>query len=106
MILRRWRPSSTGLLQPTPSPAISWSVQLLLAVPSKFATIAKPLHQLTEETWEFLWTDHCENAVRKLNRKLTSAPILAFPDFTKQIILNSDVSNEGIGTILSQVDDG
>ena len=37
---------------------------------------------------------------------LTSAPILAFPDFTRTFILDTDTSNEGIGAVLSQVMDG
>ena len=62
-----------------------------------FATIAKPLHRLTEKDREFLWTEACEVAFRRLQGKLVSAPILAFPDFTKSFVLDTDASNEGIG---------
>ena len=71
-----------------------------------FATIAKPLHRLTEEDREFLWMESCEEAFRKLKGKLIFAPILAFPDFTKSFVLDTDASNEGIGAVLSQVEAG
>ena len=45
-------------------------------------------------------------AFRRLQGKLVSAPILAFPDFTKSFVLDTDASNEGIGAVLSQVEDG
>ena len=45
-------------------------------------------------------------AFRDLQRKLVSAPILAFPDFTKTFVLDTDASNVGIGAVLSQVEDG
>ena len=71
-----------------------------------YATIAKPLHRLTEAGWEFLWTESCEEAFQKLKRKLTSTPILAFPDFTISFVLDTDASNDGIGAVLSQVEAG
>ena len=36
---------------------------------------------------------------------LTTAPILAFPNYNKSFILDTDASNTGIGTVLSQLDD-
>ena len=62
---------------------------------SDFATIAKPLHQLTE----------CQEAFDHLRRRLTTAPVLAFPDYSKPFILDTDASDTGIGAVLSQLDD-
>ena len=45
-------------------------------------------------------------AFRRLQEKLVFAPILVFPDSTKTFLLDSNVSNEGIGAVLSQVEDG
>jgi len=35
-----------------------------------------------------------------------SAPILAFPDCSQVFILDADTSNQGIGAVLSQQDEG
>jgi hypothetical protein len=43
-----------------------------------------------------------ENAFQTLKAKLTTQPILQYPDFTKEFILTTDVSNQGLGEILSQ----
>lgn len=67
-----------------------------------FSTVAKPLSELTEERRRFVWSDCCETAFRELKRKLTTAPILAFPTPTDEFILDTDASNVGIGAVLSQ----
>ena len=59
---------------------------------------------ILERDWEFLWTEVCEVAFRRLQEKLVFAPILVFPDFTKTFLLDTNVSNEGIGAVLSQVE--
>ena len=38
-----------------------------------------------------------------LRVRLVSAPILAFPDFSKQFIVDTDASEDGIGGVLSQL---
>ena len=45
----------------------------------------------------------CQNAFLDLRRKLVSAPILAFPNFSKPFLLDTDASDNGIGAVLSQV---
>jgi hypothetical protein len=42
-----------------------------------------------------------QNKSWKLKGKLVSKPILQYSDFTKEFILASDASNEGLGAILS-----
>ena len=57
-----------------------------------FTSIAKPLYQLTEKTATFEWTVECQEAFTELRHKLCTAPVLAFPDFTKAFILDTDTS--------------
>ena len=72
-----------------------------------FASIAKPLHCLTERTAKFEWTSECQLAFDRLRQGLVTAPVLAFPDFTRPFILDTDASDTGIGAVLSQsMEDG
>ena len=70
-----------------------------------FALIARPLHCLTERTAKFRWTNECQAAFEELRRRLTTDPVLAYPDFSRQFILDTDASDTGIGAVLSQVDE-
>jgi hypothetical protein len=70
----------------------------------KFADIAKPLYKLTEKESLFLWNKEAEEAFVALKERLCHAPILAYPDACRPFILDCDVSNEGMGSVLSQCD--
>ena len=71
-----------------------------------YAETAKPLHTLTEKGRPFVWTENHQIAFEKLQKHLTEAPILVFPDFTKDFILDTDASGTSIGSVLSQKIDG
>ena len=71
------------------------------------AFIAKPLYQLTECNCPFNWTEQCQDSFAVLHRALVFAPILSFPDCSRQFMLDTDASNHRIGAVLSQEhDDG
>jgi len=53
----------------------------------------------------FEWTADFQEAFEKLRQQLLSPPILPFPDYQKPFILDTDVSNLGIGVVLLQVQD-
>ena len=73
-------------------------------IPS-FSSIAAPLLHLTQKAASFMWTDACEQAFQRLKQLLCSAPILAYPDFGKDFVLQTDASDYGVGAVLSQLDD-
>jgi len=93
---------------PTPSSAVEVQQFLCLANYYRrfirdFATRAKPLHQLTEKRSKFVWTQQCQEAFEQLKQCLTSAPVLALPDWSQPFIVDTDASDTGIGAILSQL---
>lgn len=72
-----------------------------------FAKIAKCLHILTGKNQEWNWTHECDAAFETLKQKLISAPILGYPDVTAgDFILDTDASNDAIGAVLSQIQNG
>ena len=70
-----------------------------------FSSIVAPLLKLTQKAASFIWTDSCEQAFQRLKRLLCSAPILAYPDFGKNFVLQTDAFDYGAGAVLSQLDD-
>ena len=68
-----------------------------------YAKISKPLVKLLEKDVEFQWSPECNSAFMELKRRLTEAPILAYPRFNKPFILDTDASAFAIGSVLSQV---
>ena len=103
-------PSKTEKIAQWPTPTSIWEVQQFLGLANyyrrfvkDFAAIAKPLHRLTEKTAKFEWTNECQTAFEEIRRRLVTAPILAFPDYERAFILDTDASDIGIGAVLSQV---
>ena len=85
----------------------------------KYASVAAPLHKLVGETVgrkkknKFLnlrieseWSGKHQEAFDALKQRLTSAEVLAYPDFNKPFILEIDASNQGLSAILSQEQNG
>ena len=50
----------------------------------------------------FVWGAAQDHAFDELKRLLTSAPLLALPDFSKQFEIECDASGIGIGGVLMQ----
>ncbi|KAA3680006.1 uncharacterized protein DEA37_0009444 [Paragonimus westermani] len=70
-----------------------------------FAEIASPLHQITEKCDKFVWSTECNAAFNTPKDKLSSPPILAFPDFSPSagpFVLDTDASDLAIGAVMSQ----
>lgn len=79
-----------------------------------FAKLAAPLHRLvaeqtgsksqrsTKQSFASTWTDGIQASFEALRAKLTTAPVLAYADFSLPFILEVDASYGGLGAVLSQ----
>lgn len=71
-----------------------------------FASLARPLHDLTKKRAKFEWTESCQQAFETLKQKLTTSPVLALPIDGETYILDTDASGTSIGAVLSQIQNG
>ena len=74
---------------------------------SGFSSICKPLHLLTQKDHKYEWNEECQEAFDTLKTALTTAPVLGFPQESQgEFILDADCSNNALGSVLSQIQDG
>ena len=64
--------------------------------------MASPLYALTRKDTEFYWGQSEQVAFDHLKQILIDAPVLAFPNFDREFILETDASGVGLGAILAQ----
>ncbi|KAK3513971.1 hypothetical protein QTP70_000296 [Hemibagrus guttatus] len=69
-----------------------------------YARHAEPLFALTKNYVPFVWDSACQDAMDLLKGKLTSAPVLSFPDFTLPFFIHCDACDMGLGAALMQRD--
>ena len=107
-------PAKIEAVQQWPVPSKVTDVRSFLGLASyyrrliqNFAEIAAPLHRLTAKTTEkFKWSPDCDLAFSVLKEKLVSAPVLAFPCFDQEFVVECDASDYGLGAVISQRQDG
>ena len=70
--------------------------------------IAKPLNEhlagkgTSRKSEQVLLSEDALGAFQALKQACMSAPILTFADYTKEFLLKTDTSKEGLGAVLSQ----
>ena len=64
--------------------------------------LASPLHRLSSKGVAWAWSAACAAAFQAIKQALTTAPCLAFPDFSQPFEVHTDASLHGLGAVLYQ----
>jgi hypothetical protein len=67
-----------------------------------FGIISKPLTNLLKKGQQFVRTAETQDSFLALKQALTSAPVLALPNFDQPFVIEMDASDRGIGAMLHQ----
>lgn len=62
-------------------------------------------NRLYELISHFQWTEAADVSFKQLKEMLTNLPMLKYPDYSKPFIVNTDASDDGIGAVLSQINE-
>ena len=68
-----------------------------------FAKVADPLNKLLQKDHTFHWSSLCEESFTLLKKAFSDVVTLAYPNFSKPFIVDTDASDVGIGAVLSQL---
>jgi hypothetical protein len=64
------------------------------------------MENLLKKDCQFSWTEECQQSFDTLKQKMVTAPILVFPEWTKDFHVNVDVSSIALGAVLAQPEEG
>src|SRR3954467_14733939 len=67
-----------------------------------FSKLALPLTRLTCKGKAFVWDVQCEESFNELKKRLTSAPVLTFPNSGEPFVVYCDACLMGLGGVLMQ----
>lgn len=112
----RTDPDKVSAILKFPTPKTTTEIKRLIGLVSwyrrfvkNFSSISSPINALLhgrKKGQSIVWTPEAEAAFSEIKTRLTSAPILASPDFSRQFVIQCDASDVGIGVVLYQESDG
>lgn len=73
---------------------------------ANFAKRELPLTKLLRKNVTFDWSDGYQKSFDDMKNALTTAPVLAFPDFSLPFHLYSNASGDAVGSFLGQIQNG
>ena len=67
-----------------------------------FSNLMGPIHELNKANKAFTWTERANKAFKKIKDRLSSPPVISFPDFSLFFTLTTDASDIACCAILMQ----
>ena len=102
-------PEKIKAIQKMPVPTDKAGIQRLLGTINFLAQyipnmseITAPLRMLLKENVQFAWQHEQDEALEKIKTALTANPVLSYYDVTKDVTIQTDASQSGIGSCLLQ----
>ena len=68
----------------------------------KLSTVMEPIRRLTKQDVEFEWSEEQNKAMDEVKRLVTTAPVLAYYNPKKELVIQCDASSKGLGAVLLQ----
>ena len=107
-------PTNIAKIVDWPKPKTAKQIRQLVAMGSYyrryikgFASMVRPMVDLTKKGRRFVWDAACDEAFTKLKKSLVSADVMGYPlNEGGDFILDVDASDVGIGGVLHQVQQG
>ena len=81
---------------------LSGTVNYLARFMSRLSEVMEPVRILTRSNTEWEWTELQENYITEIKRMVTKAPILAFCYPAKELVIECDASQNGLGAVLTE----
>lgn len=102
-------PEKVRAVTEMPAPTTKKAVQRLIGCVTYLAkflpslsTIAEPLRRLTDKDTHFEWMPHHDDALKEIKQRVTEAPVLQYYDIDKEVTIQCDASESGLGATLLQ----
>lgn len=74
---------------------ISWMRRLLWNI----SRLSDPISKLLRKKAKMEWETEQEEAFQEIKKRVSEAPVLASPDWTKQFVLQTIASKNGLGVV-------